>query len=242
MLDEIPEEEVSDGSMDLGELDENAKISPAIRQAVHLLHVNTGHRSPLRLARALAVCGAPSEVVAAARQLKCSVCASRKPPKAARPASLPPPREMGQQVRVDLVILEDALRRSYVVVHAVDHVSRYQLAQVLMDKSSSSVIVFFRTMWFPMMGISATIVADQGREFVSSEFADFCDGSSIYLMHIAVDAPWQNGLCERSGSTLKAIFGAVVRSQAIAPCRRCRKLLGRPPLLTIVMFIPLSSW
>ena len=93
----------SDGSFDLPE-DEKLVISPAVKSAVFRLHVNTGHRSPLRLARALLICNAPREAIVAARRLKCDVCRERRPPKPRLPSSLPPPREVGQQIHVDLIV------------------------------------------------------------------------------------------------------------------------------------------
>ena len=48
-----------DEELDLKPDDGKITITPAIRQAVMRLHVNTGHRSNLRLARALLVAGAP---------------------------------------------------------------------------------------------------------------------------------------------------------------------------------------
>ena len=36
-----------------------------------------------------------------------------------------------------------------------------------------------------------------------------------YLYHIGVGAPWQNGVCERGGSTIEEIVGAIVQSQSI---------------------------
>ena len=73
-------------------------MSAAVRQAVRRLHENTGHRSPKRLARALVIASAPTEAVIAAKQLRCSVCDEKRPPKTLRPASLPAPREPGDQV------------------------------------------------------------------------------------------------------------------------------------------------
>ena len=66
------------------------------------------------------------------------------------------------------------------------------------------------------MGPPRTLVADQGREFVSWEFEQFCNSRSIYLYHIGVGAPWQNGVAERSGGTLKALVGAVMKAHTIA--------------------------
>ena len=48
--------------------------------------------------------------------------------------------------------------------------------------------------WFPLMGPPHTLVADQGREFISAAYGDWCDSKSIYLYHIGVGAPWENGI------------------------------------------------
>ena len=210
------DDEVSDASFEFSKEDDALVIPTAVKNAVYRLHVNTSHRSNHRLARALLIAGAPREAVLAAKRLKCAVCAERKLPRARPPASLPPPRDVGQQVHIDLVMLEDSLRNPYVVAHATDNVSRFQAAQVLGDKSTNSVIRFLTVHWLPLLGRPSTIVADQGREFVSAEFGDWCDAQSIYLYHIGVGAPWQNGICERSGATLKALVGATVQSHAIS--------------------------
>jgi len=188
-------DEESDDSLQPTSEEKSMTISPAVRNAVFRLHENTGHRHPLRLARALIVCGAPAETVAAAKMLKCSVCRERRQPKSRAPASLPPPREVGQQIHIDLVVIEDVLKRSYFVAHATDNVSRFQAAQVLPNKSSAAVIAFLQQRWLPLLGRPHTIVADQGKEFVSVEFSDWCDATSIYLFHIGVGAPWQKRHC-----------------------------------------------
>ncbi|CAK9083939.1 unnamed protein product [Durusdinium trenchii] len=99
-------------------------------------------------------------------------------------------------------------------------------AKVLKDKSTASVIYFLQTLWIPLLGRPHTIVADQGREFVSAEFGDWCDSQSIYLYHIGVGAPWQNGICERSGATLKALVGAVAQSHAIGSFEEMELTVG----------------
>ena len=201
--------------MDFVGEDSKMKISPGVRQMVFRLHENTGHRSGKRLARALMVCGAPKEAILAAKQLRCPVCAEQRAPRARRPATLPQTSQVGAKVHIDLLMLEDALRQSYVVVHVTDSVSRFQMAAVMNDKSSASVIQFLATHWMPLMGPPETLVADQGREFISQEFEDWTSSKSIFLYHVGVQCPWQNGVAERSGATLKALVGAIVRGQAI---------------------------
>ena len=114
-------ESFSDG--DVGKPNKDIAIPQAIRQAVHQLHVNTGHQSRLRLARALLIAGAPAPAIEAAKQLKCSICAQRRGSKPRPPASLPLPRDVGEHVRIDLVMFEDSLRKPYFVAHCADHVT-----------------------------------------------------------------------------------------------------------------------
>ena len=190
-------------------------IPKGVRQAVKRLHENTGHRSPARLARALLVCGAPTEAVIAAKQLDCDVCRERRQPKTRKPASLPAPRDVGEQVHIDLVVIEDGLRRGHCVVHVVDSVSRFQAAAVIDDKSSASVCRFLLQHWMPLMGVPRVVVADQGREFISAEFSEFLEARSVFLYHTAVQAPFQNGVCERAGGVLKALTGAIVAQHAV---------------------------
>ena len=143
----------SDDSLEVGPLDEKLVIPSEIKNAVYRLHTNTGHRSPKRLARALLISGAPHAAVVTAKNLQCSICKERRSPKPRPPGGLPPPREVGQQIHVDLVLLEDSLRRSYVIAHASDNVSRYQAAKVIKDKSTAS--VFFEDPLATAFGLAA---------------------------------------------------------------------------------------
>ena len=165
----------------------------------------------MRLARALLIAGAPPSAMEAANL--CRATSSQTSP-ASITSSCP---KVGQQVHVDLVILTDALNQPYVIAHCTDNVSRFQAASVLEDKSTAAVIQFLVVHWMPLLGVPHTVCADQGREFVSAAFGDWCDSRSIYLYHIGVGAPWQNGIAERSGGTLKALTltGAVCQTHAM---------------------------
>ncbi len=190
-------------------------ITAAIRQSVRRLHENTGHRSNRRLARALNLAGAPAEVVWAAKHHQCDICKEKRGPKARRPVSLPTPKECSDQVHIDLVEMYDASEAKHMVVHMTDHATRFQLAEVLPDKSTKSVVSFIKRRWMPIFGPPKVLVADQGREFVSWEMEEFCASASILLWHAAVQAPWQNGVAEKSGGILKTIVNALVTAHSI---------------------------
>ncbi|OLQ07092.1 hypothetical protein AK812_SmicGene9563 [Symbiodinium microadriaticum] len=190
-------------------------IPVAVRQAVRRLHENTGHRSPLRLARALVIAGAPPEAILAAKQLKCSLCDERRPPKVQRPASLPGPRDPGDQVGIDIFDVFDGVGTRFSVLHAVDAATRFQMAVLVERKASEEVVNFIRERWAPVFGVPRTLVCDQGREFISHELEDFASGVNMHLYHIAVGAPWQNGLCERTGGILKTLVSACVAARSL---------------------------
>ncbi|CAJ1404860.1 unnamed protein product [Effrenium voratum] len=194
---------------------ENPKVPAGIVQAVRRLHENTGHRSNRRLARALIISGAPAEAVLAAKHLKCAICDEQKRPKVQRPASLPVPKDISDQVHLDIFEAEDALGRHHYVIHAVDFASRFQMAEVIAHKSSEAVVKWFTSRWQPIFGPPRVIVADQGREFVSYTFEEMCARSSTLLWHAAVQAPWQNGVCERAGGVLKGLLHALVKAHSI---------------------------
>ncbi|CAE7234040.1 pol [Symbiodinium sp. CCMP2456] len=117
---------------------------------------------------------------------------------------------VGERAHLDLLIVEDALGEAFVVAHATDSVSKYQLAALIPDKSSAAVIDFLLRLWWPILGAPRQVVADQGREFVSEEFQNFCSAHSTHLWHCAVQAPWQNSPAERSGGVLKTLVAALV--------------------------------
>ena len=101
---EVQGDEPEDDDIDVSGADEP---TPEQRRAVMHLHKVTGHRSPLRLARALLLANAPYGVVKAAKQLKCEICQENRKVHARRPASLPRVRNFGDRIYVDLFSFRD---------------------------------------------------------------------------------------------------------------------------------------
>ena len=65
------------------------------------------------------------------------------------------------------------------------------------DKSADAVVNFMVRRWMPIFGPPRVLVADQGRELISWKFEEMAAQHSILLWHTAVQAPWQNGVCEK---------------------------------------------
>ena len=143
--------------------DKKLKVSAGVKMAIKRLHDATGHRSNKRLARALVLAEATEEAVHAAKMHKCDVCDERRPPKARRPASPPTPRDTSDQVHIDVVETYDCLDRKYYVIHVVDWATRFQVARVLPNRSSASIIKFLAEQWLPIFGPPRVLVADQAQ-------------------------------------------------------------------------------
>ena len=60
--------------------------------------------------------------------------------------------------------------------------------------------------WIQYFGPPLVIIADQGKEFVGTQFKEFTNANSILLHIIDVRAPWQNGRTERHGDIYKKVF------------------------------------
>ena len=204
----------------------NMTIPAAIKAAIKRLHENTGHRSNRRLARALTLAGAPVEAIVAAKRHKCDVCRERAPPKLKRPASLPSPKDFGDQVHIDLLEVEDGREQKYVIAHCTDAVTKYQAAEILPNKSTAAVIEFLSKRWVPAFGPPRVLVCDQGREFISWEMEEWASSMSVMLHHVAVQAPWQNGIAEKSGGVLKTLMSAIVTSKSVVTKDEMEMALG----------------
>jgi len=65
------------------------------------MHRNLGHPSNERLAKALQATGDRPEVIAAARELRCSVCVQQSEPRHQRPGHLKPIMDFNHKVYLD---------------------------------------------------------------------------------------------------------------------------------------------
>ena len=89
------------------------------------------------------------------------------------------------------------------------------MAKLLAHRSSAKIIKFMQESWLPIFGPPRVLVADQAREFISHEFEAFCGEHGILLWHAGVQAPWQNGVCERGGGILKCLVTTLVKKHSI---------------------------
>lgn len=83
----------------------------------------------------------------------------------------------------------------------VDYYSRFTEVE-LMDKIDSARAIAKLKIIFARFGFPLSITADNGRQFVSQEFKDFCETNNIKLISTTPYWPQQNGEVERQNRSL----------------------------------------
>ena len=141
------------------------------------------------------------------REFECPACAAKgHPPKPRLPAALPRTFRFNETLGWDLFEIESPDSSKIVFCNMVCWGTLYQLCIPVVDKTAETVAKCVAERWIQYFGPPLVIIADQGKEFVGTQFKEFTDANSILLHIIDVRAPWQNGRTERHGDICKKIF------------------------------------
>nr|XP_026493651.1 uncharacterized protein K02A2.6-like [Vanessa tameamea] len=106
-------------------------------------------------------------------------------------------RELPNEPWVDIAIdLMGPLPNGDFILVVVDYFSRYKEINITRKISSLDVIQILKQI-FSRLGNPATITADNGRQFCSQEFKQFCKDRNITLFNSVPYWPQQNGEVER---------------------------------------------
>ena len=107
---------------------------------------------------------------------------------------------------IDLVNMEKHQINGYnYLFTGVDLFSRYTYAEALKNKETTSIINAFKNI-IEKIGDLKSIRCDNGSEFVSKEFKDFCEIQRIKIVYSKAYAPQSNGAIERLNQSLKYIL------------------------------------
>ncbi|KRH93375.1 putative LTR retrotransposon [Pseudoloma neurophilia] len=87
----------------------------------------------------------------------------------------------------------------------IDYFTRRAFGDLLVNKSAESIIMKLQK-WFEKTGSPEEIIVDQGREFNSHKFDDFCSQNKIKKHNTAIEHSEGNGRVERLIRTLRTYF------------------------------------
>lgn len=106
-------------------------------------------------------------------------------------------RDLPHEPWVDIAIdLMGPLPSGDYILFAVDYFSRYKEIKITRKISSTDIIKNLKDI-FSRLGNPKTITADNGKQFKSDEFKQFCKDRNIYLFNTIPYWPQQNGEVER---------------------------------------------
>jgi hypothetical protein len=136
----------------------------------------------------------------------CDVCQLHRHQNTAQPSfPVPIPDYPFQKVSADLYEIDGV---HYLL--ALDYFSKWPCAVVLKIITSASVIAEL-TRFFIDFGIPEQLVSDNGKQFDSAEFRQFCHRFNIRQTTSSLEYPRSNGLVELTVQTVKE---SVIKSQS----------------------------
>ena len=103
-------------------------------------------------------------------------------------------------VRVHLDFAGPFLGKSFLI--AVDAYSKWPEVREMSSTTAAKTITVLRQI-FATHGIPEQLVSDNGPQFTSSEFAEFCKGNGVKHIWVSPYHPASNGLAERMVQTFK---------------------------------------
>ena len=182
-------------------------LTSSQRKVIQNIH-NCGHPSKEEFLRALRLSRARPDVLDhVRREFECPACAVKgHPPKPRLPAALPRTFRFNETLGVDLFEIESPDGCKIVFCNMVCWSTLYQLCIPVLDKTAETVAKCIAERWIQYFGPPMLIIADQGRDFVGTQFKEITNANSIFLHITDVRAPWQNDRTERHGDIHKRIF------------------------------------
>lgn len=127
----------------------------------------------------------------------CSICKRYKqtPP---RPAvAFPLASTFNDTVAMDLKFIH-----SKIILHMIDHATRYSQACVIPNKKKETIVKAILDHWISMFGSPKKFLSDNGGEFVNADFLELAEKFNIKVLTTAAESPWSNGLCEKHNHIL----------------------------------------
>jgi transposase InsO family protein len=185
------------------------------QQEITNMHKNLGHPSNDRLSKALQVAGYRVEVVQAALELKCHICAACSPPKHQRPGTLKPLLDFNHKVYIDGVNWKNSKGKSFHWYHFLDAGSNYHVAVCAPSRDTQDFARLIDHHWISWAGPPNMIQVDSATEMNSHDLTSFMQRYGIKQLTIPPEAHWQQGKIERHGGFLQSMLTKLDLEHAI---------------------------
>ena len=192
-----------------------------------LMHRNLGHPSNERLAKALQSTGHRPEVVNAARELRCKVCAQQSPPKHQRPGHLKAMMDFNHKVYMDGISWTNHAGKSFHFYHLLDAGTNFHMAIIAPSRLTADAISIISQHWVSWAGAPSNLVVDAATEFNNEEFNGFTQRFNIQCSSISPEAHWQMGKIERHGKFLQEMLNKIDAERPIGSYQELQLALNQ---------------
>ena len=118
---------------------------------------------------------------------------------------LPPVEDNGQRVAIDLIDLHGSRAGYRYCLTVIDHFSRYLRVYPLRNKTTKAVAIAFKSD-ICRFGTPKLVLMDNGGEFTSAEFKEFCRKAGVKQGFTIPYHPRGNSVLERAHRTLKTVL------------------------------------
>ena len=142
---------------------------------------------------------------------ECDTCKIFKSSPPRPSVSFPLASVFNEVVALDLKFIDQEI-----ILHMIDHATRYSQAAVIPNKKKQTVVQALLDNWIAIFGPPAKYLTDNGGEFVNDEMIQLAEKFNITLMTTAAESPWSNGLCERHNAVLADLIGKAKREYNIS--------------------------
>ena len=155
------------------------------KSVIQNIHNNCGHPSREEFLRALRLSRARPEVLSyVRREFECPACATKgHPPKPRMPAALPRTFGFNETLGVDLFEIESPDGTKIIFCNMVCWGTLYQLCIPIPDKTAATLAKCITERWIQYFSPPLVVIADQGKEFVGTQFKEFTNANSILLQY-----------------------------------------------------------
>ena len=163
-------------------------------------HKQFSHCDGYRLCKLLISAGVDdTEMLKIVDKIKneCKTCSKygRKPPKPI--VTLPRANDFNDSVAMDLKFFGGKM-----VLHIIDHFTRYSAACVIPSKHRNVIITSVLKFWITIFGTPKQFLCDMGREFNNDDYREMGEKLNTTVKSTAAESPWSNGVNERHNGIL----------------------------------------
>ena len=109
--------------------------------------------------------------------------------------------------------LKTTIRNNRFIIIAIDHFSKFAIARAVSRYTGEITIIFLKEDLLNKFGVPLAWLTDQGRNFESEIFAQFCKDYNIKKLRTTGYHPQCNGLVERTIKTNKQKLSTFVNQQ-----------------------------